>query len=141
MKIAIVKLSALGDIIHAMVVLQFIKQHLPNSTIDWVVEEGFKDILANNPDINTIHTVNIKKAKKNKSLKYMKWRNFVLLICHVISCVGKAYNLTLWKENLNNVKQNEQSPLQSNHWRSPHVMLEIQVVAWDIYKNGAELNR
>jgi len=71
MKIAIVKLSALGDIIHAMVALQFIKQHLPNSTIDWVVEEGFKDILANNPDINEIHTVSIKKAKQQKSIKLL----------------------------------------------------------------------
>ena len=66
MKIAIVKLSALGDIIHAMVVLQFIKQKHPNYRIDWIVEEGFKGILENNPDIDTIHTVNIKKAKKNK---------------------------------------------------------------------------
>jgi heptosyltransferase-1 len=71
MRIAIVKLSALGDIIHAMVALQFIKQHLPDSTIDWVVEEGFKDILANNPDINEIHTVNIKKAKQQKSIKLL----------------------------------------------------------------------
>ena len=71
MKIAIVKLSALGDIIHAMAALQFIKQHLPNSTIDWVVEEGFKDILVNNPDINEIHTVNIKKAKQQKSIKLL----------------------------------------------------------------------
>ena len=67
MRIAIVKLSALGDIIHAMVALQFIKQSLPDSSIDWIVEEGFKDILINNPDIDTIHTVNIKKAKKNRS--------------------------------------------------------------------------
>jgi len=71
MKIAIVKLSALGDIIYAMVALQFIKQHLPDSTIDWIVEEGFKDILTNNPDINEIHTVNLKKAKQKKSLKLL----------------------------------------------------------------------
>ena len=69
MKIAIVKLSALGDIIHAMVALQFIKKHLPNATIDWVVEEGFKDILCNNPDIHQIHTVNLKQAKQEKSFK------------------------------------------------------------------------
>ena len=71
MKIAIVKLSALGDIIHAMIVLQFIKQHLPDSTIDWVVEEGFKDILVNNPDIYQIHTVNLKRAKQRKSLRLL----------------------------------------------------------------------
>ena len=71
MKIAIVKLSALGDIIHAMVALQFIKREYPDCQIDWIVEEGFKGILENNPDISQIHTVNIKKAKKNKSLKLL----------------------------------------------------------------------
>ncbi|SMN15300.1 Lipopolysaccharide heptosyltransferase I [uncultured Candidatus Thioglobus sp.] len=71
MKIAIVKLSALGDIIHAMVALQFIKKKYPDCQIDWIVEEGFKGILENNPDIDTIHTVNIKKAKKDKSFKLL----------------------------------------------------------------------
>ena len=41
MKIAIVKLSALGDIIHAMVVLQFIKKFDSEIVIDWVVEEEY----------------------------------------------------------------------------------------------------
>ena len=71
MRIAIVKLSALGDIIHAMVALQFIKRHLPDSSIDWIVEEGFKDILINNLDIDNIHTVNIKQAKQKKSFKLL----------------------------------------------------------------------
>ena len=59
MKIAIVKLSALGDIVHAMIVLQFIKKYYPESEIDWVVEKRFKGILENNPSINQIHTVNL----------------------------------------------------------------------------------
>ena len=71
MKIAIVKLSALGDIIHAMVTLQFIKQKYPDCQIDWIVEEGFKGILENNTDIDKIHTVNLKKAKQQKSLKLL----------------------------------------------------------------------
>ncbi|MDC9715472.1 MAG: lipopolysaccharide heptosyltransferase I [Gammaproteobacteria bacterium] len=71
MRIAIVKLSALGDIVHAMVVVQFIKQYLPNSTIDWVVEEDFRDIVMGNPDINQIHTVGIKRAKKDRSFRVL----------------------------------------------------------------------
>jgi len=71
MKIAIVKLSALGDIVHAMVVLQFIKKHLPDAKVDWVVEEGFKGILTHNPDIHQIHTVNLKKAKQQRSFKLL----------------------------------------------------------------------
>ena len=71
MKIAIVKLSALGDIVHAMVALQFIKKNHPNAIIDWIVEKSFKEILANNPDINQIYTVSIKKAKQQKSFKLL----------------------------------------------------------------------
>ncbi|MGZ8165940.1 MAG: lipopolysaccharide heptosyltransferase I, partial [Methylobacter sp.] len=39
MRIAIVKLSALGDIVHAMVALQFIKAQIRDIEIDWIVEE------------------------------------------------------------------------------------------------------
>ena len=71
MKIAIVKLSSLGDIVHSMVVLQFIKKHYPESVIDWVVEKRFKGILENNPHINQIHTVDLNKVKRDKSLKLL----------------------------------------------------------------------
>ena len=67
MKIAIVKLSALGDIIHAMVVLQFIKKYNQEVEVDWIVEEAYQDLLKTHPDINNIIIVNIKKVKKKKS--------------------------------------------------------------------------
>ncbi len=66
MKICIVKLSALGDIVHAMVVLQFLKEKIPNSQIDWIVEDSFKSILENSPHIDNILTVNLKSLKSNK---------------------------------------------------------------------------
>ena len=68
MKIAIVKLSSLGDIIHGMVVLQFIKQYNQKIDIDWIVEGNYKELLEFHPDINEVHIVNLKKAKKKKSL-------------------------------------------------------------------------
>ncbi len=67
MRIAIVKLSALGDIVHAMVALQFIKAQVPESQIDWIVEERFAGVLAHNPDLNQILTVNLKALKADKS--------------------------------------------------------------------------
>ncbi|MCF7966220.1 MAG: lipopolysaccharide heptosyltransferase I [Methylobacter tundripaludum] len=67
MKIAIVKLSALGDIVHAMVALQFIKAHSPEIQIDWIVEERFAEVLKNNPDIDNILTVNLKALKNDKT--------------------------------------------------------------------------
>ncbi|MDD3442343.1 MAG: lipopolysaccharide heptosyltransferase I [Sulfurimonas denitrificans] len=67
MKICIVKLSAMGDVIHAMVALQFIKKELPNAQIDWVVERSFADVLKNNPHIDNILEVDLKSIKKQKS--------------------------------------------------------------------------
>jgi len=83
MKIAIVKLSSLGDIVHSMLILQFIKKYYPDSVIDWIVEKRFKGILENNPHINQIHTVNLEMIKRNRSLK---------LFFTEISKVGKFGN-------------------------------------------------
>jgi len=74
MKICIVKLSAMGDIIHAMVALQFIKKALPKTQIDWIVEDGFKDVLQNNPHINNILPINLKAIKKKRSAIFSQYR-------------------------------------------------------------------
>ncbi|WP_151951671.1 lipopolysaccharide heptosyltransferase I [Aliarcobacter butzleri] len=65
-RIAIIKLSAMGDIIHAMVALQYIKKQYPNLQIDWFVESTFAPILENNPDINQIIKLDLKSIKKDK---------------------------------------------------------------------------
>ncbi len=41
MNILIVKLSSLGDVVHAMAALQDIRRAFPYARIDWVVERGF----------------------------------------------------------------------------------------------------
>ncbi len=71
-KIAIVRLSALGDIINSAVVLQFIKQYYPNAKIDWICEEVFAPLLHGNKELHAIHTVNLKALKKNKSFSLLK---------------------------------------------------------------------
>ncbi len=70
--IAIVRLSALGDIINSAVVLQFIKKEYPDVKIDWISEEIFSDILQNNKHLHTVHTVNLKKLKKTKSFSLLQ---------------------------------------------------------------------
>ena len=69
-KIAIVKLSALGDIIHAMVALQFIHQHFPKLQIDWLVDRRFAEILHYNPHIRSVLPIDL------KDIKHKKWRIF-----------------------------------------------------------------
>jgi len=71
-KIAIVRLSAMGDIIHTLASFQFIKKLLPDVEITWFVEERFADILKNCPDIDKMVVVNIRVLKKSFSLSALK---------------------------------------------------------------------
>jgi heptosyltransferase-1 len=71
--ILIVRLTALGDIIHSAVVLEFIKKELPNINIDWLVEKSFSGILENNPNIRKIYPIDLKSLKKDRSLKNIKF--------------------------------------------------------------------
>ena len=58
----------MGDIIHAMVALQYLKKANSTLEIDWIVEQGFAKVLEGNPDINNILSVQLKSIKKDKKL-------------------------------------------------------------------------
>lgn len=64
MRILIVKMSALGDVIHALPVLAYLKQAAPDAEIDWVVEEAFADLLMGHPLVAQLHRVHFKQWKK-----------------------------------------------------------------------------
>jgi heptosyltransferase I len=64
MKVLIVKMSAMGDILHALPLIPFLKAIDPALEIDWVVEEAFAGLLCNNPDINNLQIVRFKQWKK-----------------------------------------------------------------------------
>ncbi len=64
MKIAIVRLSALGDIIVSAVFLAAIKERLPNAQIEWFVDERFSAILEHSPYIDKLHPIALKSALK-----------------------------------------------------------------------------
>ena len=46
MKVLIVRLSALGDIVHALPVLAAIRRARPDAQVDWLVEENYASILS-----------------------------------------------------------------------------------------------
>ena len=48
-RVLIVKLSAIGDVLHALPVAAALKDAYPHLTIDWAVEEPFVPLLAGNP--------------------------------------------------------------------------------------------
>ena len=59
--ILVVKLSAIGDVIHALPVSYAIKEQYPNAHLTWVVEQAAYAILADNPCIDEL--ILFEKAK------------------------------------------------------------------------------
>ena len=57
MRALVVKVSALGDVVHALPVLAHLKGVAPEVTLDWVVEEPFAPLLMGHPLLNTVHRI------------------------------------------------------------------------------------
>ena len=60
-KILLVKLSSLGDVVHALPVVQDILAALPGAQIDWVVEKSFAPVLALHPGVQRIIPCEIRR--------------------------------------------------------------------------------
>ena len=67
--IAVIKLSALGDIVHAVVILQFIEKHLPKAKITWFADAKFSEILFLCPQISRVVSLPLKNGEYKKSLE------------------------------------------------------------------------
>ncbi|MDD3013136.1 MAG: lipopolysaccharide heptosyltransferase II [Candidatus Gastranaerophilales bacterium] len=63
-KILIVRLSAIGDVIHSLPILNALKKKFPEANISWVVEDKAADILLNNPLIDKVFIIPKKRWKK-----------------------------------------------------------------------------
>ncbi|MBJ6725942.1 lipopolysaccharide heptosyltransferase I [Geomesophilobacter sediminis] len=72
MKIAIVRLSSLGDIIFCMASLQVIRRHLPECSITWFADRKFADILDYQKDLERVVKVDLKGLKKSFSFDKLR---------------------------------------------------------------------
>jgi len=64
MKILIVKLSALGDVIHAFPAIAYLRATYPDALIDWVVEKGASMLVEAHPDIRKVIVVDTKTFRR-----------------------------------------------------------------------------
>jgi lipopolysaccharide heptosyltransferase I len=53
-RIAIVRLTSLGDVIHALPLVAAIREHRPDASITWIVEEHEQVLLRGNPTVDEI---------------------------------------------------------------------------------------
>ncbi len=64
MRVLIVKLSSIGDIIHALPSLAALRKAMPDAEISWIVEERSAEILRGNPLIDNLIEANTKGMKR-----------------------------------------------------------------------------
>lgn len=68
-RILIIKMSSLGDIIHALPTLYALRQQYPKAHIAWAVHEQFKDVIPPKPWVDEIIIIDKKRLKR---LSYWK---------------------------------------------------------------------
>jgi len=71
-KFLIVKMSAMGDVVHTLPALRSLRNKFPQAYIAWVIEDRFKDLLYDNPDLDEIIPVRLKYWRQNVSLNSLK---------------------------------------------------------------------
>jgi lipopolysaccharide heptosyltransferase I len=70
-KILIIRLSAIGDVVHVLPALRLLRSHFPESRISWLVEDKASNILTGHPDIDDV-IVFPRKKWQGKILKINK---------------------------------------------------------------------
>ncbi len=91
-RILIVKMSSLGDVIHALPTLYALKQNWPDAKITWAVHEQFGNVLPGQPWLDEVIYIDKKKLKSLSYLwhlrKELHSRHFDM--CLDLQCLAKS---------------------------------------------------
>jgi len=74
MKLLIIRVSAIGDAIHTLPALFYLKKRIPNASISWVIQEKVASLLLDQPFIDTLHVL------PNNFLKPKNWNKTKAII-------------------------------------------------------------
>jgi heptosyltransferase I len=78
LKILIVKLSSLGDVVHAMPAVQDLRRAFPQASIDWVVEKGFAPLVQRCEGVRRVIPCELRRWRKTPwaAQTRVQWRAF-----------------------------------------------------------------
>lgn len=74
MRALLIKMSSMGDIFHTFPAITDLKNHYPDVQIDWVVEDGFKEIVDWHPAVNRVIPIHMRRWMKQRNLS--SWQEF-----------------------------------------------------------------
>jgi len=72
MKILLIKTSALGDVIHAYPVVDYLHKHVPGCVIHWVVEERCSALVADNPHVERVITIDSRRWRISEAWRKLR---------------------------------------------------------------------
>ena len=98
MRILIVKLSAIGDVVHSLPVLSALREMYPNASIHWLIEEAAAGLLENHPLIDKVLVS--KRKSWLKRLKKGDGRPLRDCIRFIQTLRSEPYDLVLDLQNL-----------------------------------------
>lgn len=75
-KILVIRLSSLGDILHALPAYQSLRQSFPDARIDWLIEERTKFILSAVPGLNRVIPIDT-VAPRRRTFSRSSWSGIV----------------------------------------------------------------
>jgi len=64
LRVLVVKLSSLGDVVHAMPAVQDLRASLPGVQVDWVVERGFAPLVSRCEGMGRIIPCELRRWRK-----------------------------------------------------------------------------
>ena len=73
MRVLIVKMSSMGDVVHALPVVHDMRRALPNVQVEWLVEASFAAIPRMHPGVNRVLPLNFRRWRR-KLLDGDTWR-------------------------------------------------------------------
>jgi len=74
--ILIIKLSAIGDVVHALPFLDVLRENFPDARIDWLVEEQAYQIIAGHSGLDRV-IVSLRNSWKNRLLQFKSFMSVI----------------------------------------------------------------
>jgi len=82
-RVLIIRLSAIGDVIHATPLASALKDAYPHLEISWLVEEIPAEIVLDSPDLEHVIVVPRSRWKRGRARSPQVWREYLAFLSHL----------------------------------------------------------
>src|SRR5689334_1746909 len=82
-RVLIIRLSAIGDVVHALPLASALKDSYPHLEITWLVEEIPADVVLGNPDLANVIVLPRSRWKRGRANSPTVWREYFAFLADI----------------------------------------------------------